>query len=302
MAKKKFDIAEIHTQITEGLIAMMEQGVAPWSRPWIVRGINDAMAPQNGISGRKYTGFNSLYLSFLMEENKWDDPRFYTMNSLPEDAKVIKGSKSTIVIYNKKTEREVEDDNGEAEVQTSWFQRYYRVFNGTQIEGLPAFEKPEPNTEGYTHEDNGYPEADLITTEWCDNLADFSHGGDRAYYVASMDSITMPDLDQFPTLEAYYQTLFHEIAHSTGHESRANRLEKGGFGTSTYAKEELVAEFAAAFLCANTEVPLNEAQSAAYLKGWAKRCKDEPKLLYSAANAAQYAANMVMENTYAAVA
>jgi hypothetical protein len=49
-------------------------------------------------------------------------------------------------------------------------------------------------------------------------------------------------------------------------------------------------------------VPLNEAQSAAYLKGWAKRCKDEPKLLYSAANAAQYAANMVMENTYAAVA
>jgi antirestriction protein ArdC len=176
------------------------------------------------------------------------------------------------------------------------------VFNGAQIEGLPAFEKPEPNTEGYTHEDNGYPEADLIATEWCDTLADFSHGGDRAYYVASMDSITMPDLDQFPTLQAYYQTLFHEIAHSTGHASRANRLEKGGFGTDTYAKEELVAEFAAAFLCANTEVPLNEEQSAAYLKGWAKRCKDEPKLLYSAANAAQFAASMVMENTYAMVA
>jgi antirestriction protein ArdC len=303
MAKKKFDIAEIHAEITEGLIAMMEQGIAPWSRPWIVRGINDAMAPKNGISNRRYNGFNSVYLSFLMEENQWNDPRFYTMNSLPEDAKVRKGSKSTIVIYSKKTERDVEDEStGEVETQTSWFQRYYRVFNGSQIDGIEPFVKPEPNTEEYEHEDEGYPEADLIATEWCDTLADFHHGGDRAFYLPSMDSITMPNLDQFPTLAAYYQTLFHEIAHSTGHESRGNRLEKGGFGTDTYAKEELVAEFAAAFLCANTEVPLNEEQSAAYLKGWAKKCKAEPKMLYSAANAAQYAANMVMENTYAMVA
>ena len=303
MTKKKFDIAEVHTQITEGLIAMMEQGVAPWSRPWIVRGINDAMAPKNGISNRRYSGFNSLYLSFLMEENKWDDPRFYTMSSLPEDAKVIKGSKSTIVIYNKKTEREVEDEStGEVDVETSWFQRYYRVFNGSQIEGIEPFVMPEVDVEGFVHEDEGYPEADLIAAEWCDTLADFHHGGDRAFYMPLADSITMPEVDQFQTLAAYYQTLFHEIAHSTGHKSRADRLEKGGFGTDTYAKEELVAEFAAAFLCANTEVPLNESQSAAYLKGWAKKCKDEPKLLYSAANAAQYAANMVMENTYAMVA
>jgi len=304
MTKKKFDIAEVHTQITEGLIAMMEQGVAPWSRPWIVRGINDAMAPKNGISNRRYSGFNSLYLSFLMEENKWDDPRFYTMSSLPEDAKVIKGSKSTIVIYNKKTEREVEDEStGEVDVETSWFQRYYRVFNGSQIEGLDPFVMPEPDTEEYEHKDEGYPEAELIVSEWVQTLGGGLWGGnDHAYYTPSTDTITMPDAAQFRTLAAWYQTLFHEIAHSTGHESRANRLEKGGFGTDTYAKEELVAEFAAAFLCANTEVPLNEEQSAAYLKGWAKKCKDEPKLLYSAANAAQYAANMVMENTYAMVA
>ena len=301
---KKFDIAEVHAQITEGLIAMMEQGVAPWSKPWIVRGFDDIMAPQNGISGRKYTGFNSLYLSFLMEENKWDDPRFYTMNSLPEGMKVKKDSKSTIVIYNKMTQRDVEDEStGEVETQTSWFQRYYRVFNGCQIEGLSAFEKPEVEVDGFDHEDEGYPEADLIGTEWCDTLSGgLHHGSDRAYYTPSMDSITMPEPEQFKTLAAYYQTLFHEIAHSTGHVSRANRLEKGGFGTDTYAKEELVAEFAAAFLCANTEVPLDESQSAAYLKGWAKKCKDEPKLLYSAANAAQYAASMVMENTYAMVA
>ena len=76
MTKKKFDIAEIHAEITEGLIALMESGVAPWSKPWIVRGRDDAMMPRNGVSNRKYTGFNSMYLSFLVEKNGWNDPRF----------------------------------------------------------------------------------------------------------------------------------------------------------------------------------------------------------------------------------
>jgi antirestriction protein ArdC len=52
--KKKFDIAEVHAEITEGLIALMESGVAPWSKPWIVRGRDDAMMPRNGISNRVY--------------------------------------------------------------------------------------------------------------------------------------------------------------------------------------------------------------------------------------------------------
>jgi antirestriction protein ArdC len=242
-----------------------------------------------------------MYLSFLVEQNGWNDPRFYTMNSLGEGMQVKKGSKSTIVIYNKATKRDVEDEaTGEVETKTSWFQRYYRVFNGSQIDGLDTFELPEVEGEGYDHEDNGYPEADLISTEWCDTLSGgLRHGSDRAFYTPQLDSITMPDVEQFETLEAYYHTLFHEIAHSTGHESRTNRLDLGTFGKNQYAKEELVAEFAAAFMCANTGVPLDDSQSAAYLKTWAARCKDEPKLLFSAANAASYAADMIMENTYA---
>jgi antirestriction protein ArdC len=298
---KKFDINDVYAQITEGLIGMMENGVAPWSRPWLVRGADSVMMPRNGISNRAYTGFNSLYLSFLMEENGWKDPRFYTMKSLTGDMKVRKGCKSTIVVYNKATQREVENEStGEVETKTSWFARYYRVFNGSQIDGLDEFVMPEVQDEPYIHADEDYPEAEGVAVSWIDNLAGgISHGGDRACYAPLSDKIDMPDECQFNTLAAYYQTLFHEIAHSTGHESRANRLEKGGFGTDTYAKEELVAEFAAAFMCANTSVPLDESQSVAYLKGWAKRCKEEPKLLYSAANAAQYAANMVMENAYA---
>lgn len=302
MTKKKFDIAEVHAQITEGLIAMMEQGVAPWSKPWIVRGRDDAMAPRNGMSNRLYTGFNSLYLSFLMHENEWNDPRFYTMDSLPDGMKVRKGSKSTIVIYNKSVQKDIEDEStGEVETKTSWFQRYYRVFNGSQIEGIDEFVMPEVEVEGYEHDDE-YPEACLISTEWCDTLGGFSHEGDRAFYTPMLDSITMPHIEQFKTLASYYHTLFHEMIHSTGHASRSGRIETASFGTEKYAKEELVAEFGAAFMSANTGVPLDEEQSAAYLKGWAARCKEEPKLLFSAANAAQYASNMIMENTYAEIA
>ncbi len=299
--KKKFDIAEVHAEITEGLIALMESGVAPWSKPWIVRGRDDAMMPRNGISNRVYTGFNSMYLSFLVEQNGWNDPRFYTMNSLGEGMQVKKGSKSTMVIYNKATKRDVEDEStGEVETKTSWFQRYYRVFNGSQIDGIDTFELPEVEGEGYDHEHDEYGEAQLISTEWCDTLRGGLHrGSNRAYYVPLADSIHMPDDDQFPVLAQYYQTLFHEIVHSTGHESRSDRLIKNAYGTGDYAKEELVAEFGAAFMCANTGVPLDDSQSAAYLKAWAKRCKDEPKLLFSAANAASYAADMIMENTYA---
>ena len=307
MTKKKFDIAEVHAEITDGLIALMESGVAPWSKPWIVRGRDDAMRPRNGISNRVYTGFNSMYLSFLVEQNSWNDPRFYTMNSLGEGMQVKKGSKSTMVIYNKATKRDVEDEStGEVETKTSWFQRYYRVFNGSQIDGIDTFELPEVEVEGYDHEHDEYGEAQLISAEWCDTLGGgLHHGGDRACYTPDLDRIDMPDLDQFESLEAYYHTMFHEMAHSTGHKSRTNRLDnsdRGGEARVTgdnYAKEELIAEFASAFMCANTGVPLDDSQSAAYLKSWAKRCKAEPKLLFSAANAASYAADMIMENTYA---
>ena len=300
MTKEKFDMSVIHTQITEGLIALMESGVAPWSKPWLIRGHADVMAPHNGTSGRRYTGFNSMYLSFLMDLYKWKDPRFYTMKGLPSGLRVTKGSKSTIVIYNKMVKRDVINDVGKKEEKVSWFQRYYRVFNGSQVDGLGEFVKPEVDVEPYMHEDEDYPEAEGLCGAWCDSLAGgLSHESDRAFYKPMTDSISMPNSDQFSTLSAYYQTLMHEMIHSTGHDSRANRIETTSFGADKYAKEELVAEFGAAFMCANTGVPLDESQSAAYLKGWAKRCKAEPKLLYSAANAAHYAANMIMECEYA---
>ena len=300
MAKAKFNMDTIYAEISAYLIEMLEAGTAPWSKPWIVRASNDPMMPRNGISNRAYTGFNSLYLGMLMEENGWNDPRFYTMKSLGEGQQVKKGSKSTMIVFNKATQYDKENSEGEVETKTSWIARYYRVFNASQIDGIEEWVKPEVEVESFDYEDNGYPEADFISAEWCENLDGGLVGAsNKAYYTPATDTITMPDVDQFPVLAEYYQTLFHEIVHSTGHDTRGDRLIRNNYGTGAYAKEELVAEFGAAFLCANTQVPLNSGQSAAYLKGWAERCKEDPKLLFTAANAASYAANMVMENTYA---
>jgi antirestriction protein ArdC len=114
-----------------------------------------------------------------------------------------------------------------------------------------------------------------------------------------MDSITMPLPDTFKRESWFVQTLAHEVIHATGAEKRLNRLEKGGFGTDTYAKEELVAEFGAAMLSGALGVTPDMEQSAAYMKGWAAKCKEEPGLLISAANAAEYAVDYVTEDVYA---
>ena len=135
-----------------------------------------------------------------------------------------------------------------------------------------------------------------MASEYCDSQkVSVVYGGDRAFYSPHDDSIGMPDASQFESLPRFYSTLFHEIVHSTGHSSRDDRLIRNGFGSDAYAKEELVAEFGAAFLCVNTDVPLVEEDNAAYLKNWADKCRKDAGLLVTAVNAASRAADFVLD-------
>ena len=287
---------EMYGQVAEGLISLMESGVAPWSKPWIVRGADDPWLPHNGFSGRRYNGFNSLYLSLLMRANSWDDPRFYTWKNVDAaGGKVCEGEekKFTVVVYNKRVTKQDESDPDK--VSAFYLMKYYRVYNACQVSGLPEFDSFVPD-DSFIHDDS-FPVAEGVVSEYEDaSSVRIGFGGDRAFYQPSMDVIQMPEREQFSSLAAFYQTLFHEVIHSTGHSSRQDRLgERSGFGSDEYAKEELVAEFGAAFLCANTDVPLAEDASAAYLKSWAARCKDDPGMLVTAVNAAQRAADFVLD-------
>lgn len=287
----------LYAEVTAGLIEQMEQGVVIWQKPWV---ISKAYQPQNGHSGRLYNGFNRMYLGWLQADfYHSQDPRWFTMNNVKEiGAKVRKGSKSTIVVYNAPAVSEVENDNGEIETKTWWNVKYHRVFHASLIDGLPEYDV-ESEAPIQPDADEDYPGIEQMIG-WCqENLHGIEHGSDRAYYVPALDSISLPDESMFHRLSWYAQTIAHEIIHATGHEKRLNRLEKAGFGTESYAKEELVAEFGAAMLCGSLDIPADMEQSAAYLKGWADRCKDDPGLLISAANMAEKAVDYVTEDVYA---
>lgn len=107
----------------------------------------------------------------------------------------------------------------------------------------------------------------------------------------------MPARGLFHSSEEHYSTLFHELAHSTGHAKRLHRENFDNpvsFGSESYSKEELIAEMTAAMLCGIAGIePKTLENSAAYLKTWIARLKSDSRLLVSAASQAQKAADFI---------
>ena len=89
-------VKECRSEITERIIQAMKEGTAPWQRPW-----NDAYAPQNAISRRRYSGVNALYLGFLgLVFFKNEDPRWLTfLQAKKQGWNVKKNEKGTRVIF-----------------------------------------------------------------------------------------------------------------------------------------------------------------------------------------------------------
>ena len=114
-----------------------------------------------------------------------------------------------------------------------------------------------------------------------------THGGDRAFYSPSRDAVVTPHPGTFSSPEAFYAAVLHELAHASGHPYRLNRPQ-GERGSAAYAFEELVAELAAAFLCA--EFGLREcAHHAAYLGFWTELLENDSKAIFSASREASRA-------------
>lgn len=127
-------------------------------------------------------------------------------------------------------------------------------------------------------------------------VPELTHLAQRACYCRASDTVNMPDRRTFDSEPEYYSTLFHELTHATGHESRLGRLQNSvsGFGSTSYAKEELVAEMGASFLSARAGIELRTIDNfAAYIASWLGRLKDDRKLVVHAAAAAQKAVDFI---------
>ncbi len=204
---------------------------------------------------------------------------------------VRKTEKSTPVVLWKPIEREVETD-GDRETRVFWLPRCYSMFNAGQCENLELLPIEQPK------EFDPIQAAEDIIANMPHHPSIAHNGGDRAYYVPSTDEVHLPFTWDFDSIEEYYCTALHELGHSTGHSSRLNRhdFESGlaPFGSPTYSREELVAEFCAAFLCNESGIENTIENSGAYIQNWAKVINKDKRLVVMSASQGQKAGDFTL--------
>ena len=277
--------------ITEKVLEMLAAGVPPWRKPW------GSAGPARNIDGRAYRGINA----FLLNAAPFGNPVYLTFHRALELGGHVKKGAHGFPVILWKTDR-IADDEADDPTKTRavFLLRHYHVFNVEQVEGLPAGVVPPVET--HTHDP--IPEAEAIVAGM-PKAPTIEHKGARACYRPATDTVTVPPLERFPKAEEHYSTLFHELAHASGHPSRLDRksiAEPQPFGSPDYSREELVAEMTAAFLCGACGLaPATLENSAAYLDGWTKALKADAQAVVIAAAQAQKAADYIRNATPAAV-
>lgn len=278
---------EIYQQITDRIVELLEQGAIPWRKPWGAAA-KHGVPHQNLYSKTIYRGINVLLLSAA----GFSSPYWVTFNHAKAlGGNVKKGSKGIKLVYWNFIER-VREKDGEDEVSWVPLLKSFTVFNVEQCEG---FDVPDLPVEAPTF--NAIDEAEKLVANM-PARPEIRHAQQRAFYSGFFDFVNMPKRESFEYSEEYYSTLFHELAHATGHKSRLNRpgvTERNEFGDEDYSKEELVAEMTAAFLSGETGIaPRTITNSAAYIASWLQALKNDHKLVISAASQAQKAADWIL--------
>jgi antirestriction protein ArdC len=276
---------KIYQMVTDRILSLLEQGTIPWNRPW--SGSASKEHPMNLESQREYRGMNVFLLSAMGFSSRY----WLSFKQAKErGGHVRKGERSTPVIFWKRLAVADKETGDPKEIPMI---RYYSVFNLDQIEGI----KPPDALEPVVNEFNPIERAEAIIAGM-PNPPMIIHSEPRAYYRPAADTVNLPKPELFAKPEHYYSTAFHELAHSTGHETRLKRRPSAVlrfFGDKEYSREELVAEMGAAFLSAEAGIEQAVIENqAAYLQSWISVLKGSPKLVVQAASAAQAAADFIL--------
>ena len=283
---------DIYARVTAKIVAALEDGVRPWVTPWNAEHAAGRITRPLRHNGQPYTGINVLSLWVSASAQGFAAPIWMTYRQAAElGAHVRKGEKGSPVVYaNCITRTETDADSGVDIARDIHFLKGYTVFNVEQIDELPA---------QYTAPAS--PRLDVsarIARAECffgATGATLIHGGNRACYRPSTDSIVLPRFETFRDAESYYATLAHEMTHWTAHASRLARdFGTKRFGSEGYAIEELVAELGAAFLCADLGLTLEPREDhAAYIANWLEVLTADHRAIFTAASHAQGAADFI---------
>ncbi|WP_075995200.1 ArdC family protein [Salaquimonas pukyongi] len=288
---------DLYQSVTDKIIAELEAGRLPWVQPWDGQHAACQIGlPVNAVSGKPYSGINILLLWGAVIEKGYPSQIWLTYRQAKSlGGNVRKGERGEIICYADRFVTKDEKQNAIAEGRDAVaipFLKRYRVFNIAQCDGLPEdlyrLDAPLP-------ERKIVPQAEALVQA---TGADIRIGGDRAFYVPAQDFVQLPPQPAFTDQINYYRTCFHELGHWTGHKSRLAReimnLDQSGRGsTKTYAREELVAEMCAAFVCATLSIQPT-VRHADYIGSWLEVLKEDKRAIFKAASQASKAADYLL--------
>jgi len=287
--------------ITKAIIEALESGTVPWRKPW--NSPEGNAFPHNASTGRRYHGLNVLNLWAIALKNGYESQAWLTeKQAISLGGKQKEGERYHFVYWYDfpKVDTGKNDSKGEPILKTIPIFKMSKVYNVEQCEGI-KLPKRELVTDTPTDTFNPIDEAEAIASAFIANGGPSvdHNGGDRAFYRPSEHAVHMPKQAQFEETGEYYSTLFHELTHSTGHKTLLGRFEETSepvhFGSERYSKEELVAEFGNAFLCAEVGIS-NETidNSASYIQNWLQALRSDYKLALVAASKAQKAVDLIL--------
>jgi antirestriction protein ArdC len=267
----------------------MEKGRLPWIKPWTVSG--SFGLPRSAASRKTYSGINILILWDAALKRGYIAQEWLTLRQCNElGGRIKKGEKGTTACYADsfipKAERERAKEQGDDPGRVPFLKRF-TLFNIEQCEGLPAHITPPPTP---------IPASELVPAADAMIAASgitIKHGGDTAMYLPKPDVIMMPPRSSFDTPADYYATILHEAGHATAHPSRLNRNLQHRFGSTAYAREELIAELTSAFLCAGFGI-VPQVRHADYLAHWLDLLKEDSRAIFHAASQASKAADFLL--------
>lgn len=278
---------DLYARVTQAIVAELQAGVRPWTRPWSTEHLAGSVSRPLRHNGQPYSGVNVLLLWLESIHHGFTSPTWMTFRqALALGGHVRKGEHGATVVYANRIVRTEPGDDGQDVERQIPFLKAYTVFNLDQIDGLPTGDRGAPlpilDAEArIDHAEQFFAAAG----------ADVRHGGDGAYYAVGPDHVQLPPFQAFADPQSYYATLAHEMTHWTRHPSRLDRdFGRTRWGDAGYAREELVAELGAAFLCADLGLELTPREDhAAYIGHWLQVLADDSRFIFTAAAHAQRA-------------
>lgn len=299
----------IHATVTAEILHRLRQGVVPWQQTWA----SPSLLPRNLLTRKVYRGINF----FILGSTGYESPYWLTQRQAESlGGKVVPGARAQTIVYwhwpddskapaSPPPSEEGSDSNGgEREpdrpakvLHTIPVLRDYRVFNLSQCEELPSRHLPPSPQPLPIHIPNEAAEA--IVSGMPDPPR-ITHGAAGPHYAPLADTVGMPDPCRFLEPRFYYDALFHELAHSTGHPRRLGRFKLDHplanlFGSTPYCREELVAEMTATMLCAHVGISDRQLMdnSAAYIAGWLEQLRRDNRFVVFAAAQASKASDWI---------